>query len=101
MPLERFRVSPSKPRPQNPPLLKVGIKREGGLKQFPGAFVIPNLKIYERIGKARYPIKRKYGPAVPQLIGGEKIRAEVEVESIRVYQERLDHEIKRVLEADK
>lgn len=101
MPLERFRISPNKPRPTNPPVLRVGIKRDGGLKKFPGAFVIPNLKIYERVGKSRYPIKRIYGPAVPQLIGGEKIRAQVEIESIKVYEQRLDHEIKRVLEAGK
>lgn len=100
MPLERFKVSPSKPRPKNPPVLKVGVKKPG-LKDLPGAFVIPNLKIYERVGRPRKPIKRKFGPAVPQIVNGEKMRYEIQNESYRTYQKRLDHEIKRIMEADK
>lgn len=100
MPLEKFKISPSKPRPKNPPVLKVGVKKPG-LKDFKGAFVIPNLKIYERVGKPRYPIKRMYGPAVPQILNGEKMRYEIQNESYQTYHRRLDHEIKRVLEADK
>jgi hypothetical protein len=99
MPLEKFKVSPSKPRPKNPPILKVGVKRPE-LKEFSGAFVIPNLKVYKRVGPKRYPIKRIYGPAVPQIISGQKMRYEIQSESYKTYQRRLDHEIKRILEGN-
>jgi hypothetical protein len=101
LPLERFKVSPLRNIPKKPPVLRIGVKREGDLKAFKGAFVIPNLKIYERIGKKRYPIKRLYGPAIPQMVGSEKTRAEVQIESMNVYNKRFAHEIKRLQEGKK
>jgi len=98
LPIEAFKIRPNKPKPKKPPLIMVEIHR-GKPKLFPGAFVIPNLKVYERLGKERYPIKRIWGPAIPQLIGGKKIRVDVQIESQKTYEKRLDHEIKRVLAA--
>jgi hypothetical protein len=101
LPLERFKISPSKPKPKEHPVLKIGVKRDGGMKDFKGPFVIPNLKIYQRISKKRYRIKRIYGPAIPQLVASEKTRADIMIESEKTYKKRLEHEIKRVMEAGK
>jgi hypothetical protein len=102
IPLNHFRFSPGQPRPKNPPKLKVAVQKNG-MKTLNKAFVadINGPKIFEREGKKRLPIKRLYGPSVAQITGGAKTRAEIERESAKMYEKRLDHEIKRILEAKK
>jgi hypothetical protein len=102
IPLNYFKFSPGQPRPKNPPKLKLAVKKNG-MKTLNSAFVanINGPKIFERRGKKRLPIDRLYGPAVAQITGGAKTRAEIERESAEMYAKRLDHEIKRILEAKK
>ena len=100
MPLERFKYSPKKPRPKNPPTaLKIGVKK-GSTKDLLHAFVaeINGNKIMTRVGKSRLPIKRMYGPAVPQMVKNEEIRRYVERQAELLYKQRLTHEIKRIIE---
>jgi len=106
--LAAFKVSPKNPRPKKPPkIVKVAIKKEGGLKELLGAFVQkgtssgkPHVLIRE--SKDRYPIHIKYGPSVPEMIGknlnNRQFNMMVETKARETYQKRLDHEIKRVLE---
>lgn len=103
-----FKVSPKNPRHKNPPkVLKVAVKKEGGLKELLGAFVAKGVStgkphVLKRTSEERYPIHIKYGPSVPEMIGtnlknrGFKTLIEKKVQEI--YERRLDHEIKRVLE---
>jgi hypothetical protein len=102
IPLNYFKFSPGRPRPKNPPRLKVAVKRNG-MKTLDRAFVadINGNKIFERKGKKRLPIDRLYGPAVAQITGVERNRVAVEKESMKMYLKRLDHEIKRIQEAKK
>jgi hypothetical protein len=101
LPLDKFKVTPLKPRPKNPPILKVAVKK-GSVKELIHAFVadINGPKVFERVDKSRLPITRLMGPAIPSLLGGSKIRQLVEKESYAVYQKRLDHEIKRIQEGN-
>ncbi|MBP2655006.1 MAG: hypothetical protein H6Q73_2575 [Firmicutes bacterium] len=103
MPLDKFKFSPNQPRPKNPPAaLKVGAKKPG-MKELRHAFVanINGTKIFERTSKKRLPIKRLMGPPIPRMVGNQKTREVVERKSLETYEKRLDHEIKRVLEAGK
>lgn len=100
VPLDKYRYSPKNPRPGKPPkALKVAVKKDG-TKELLHAFVadINGNKIFEREGKSRLPIKRLFGPAIPQMVGNEEVRNFVEKEAIEMYEKRLDHEIKRVIE---
>jgi hypothetical protein len=100
IPLDKFKFSPKNPRPKKPPqALKVQVKKDG-YKNLLHAFVanIQGNKIFERAGKSRLPIKRLFGPAVPQMVDNADLRQFVEQEQVRIYENRLDHEIKRVLE---
>ncbi len=103
-----FKVSPKNPKPKKrPKMVKVAVKKEGGLKELLGAFVRSGTSsgkphVFMREGKERYPIHIKYGPSVPEMIGknlnnrGFKVLVEKRVQE--TYEKRLDHEIKRVLE---
>jgi hypothetical protein len=99
MPLDKFKFSPKNPSPKSPQTLKVAVKK-GGTKELLHAFVadINGSKIFERTGTARLPIQRLYGPAVPLMVGNVEVRRFVEQKAVALYKERLDHEIKRVIE---
>lgn len=103
IPLIKFKVSPANPRPSNPPkVLKVGVKK-GGLKELVGAFVanINGNKVFKRTSSSRLPIQQLYGPAVPQMMNSESVKEYVENEATKMYQQRLDHEIQRIMEGGK
>ena len=52
---------------------------------------------FQREGKERLPIKRLFGPAVPQLFGNDAIKGEIAAEAMKKYEERLRHEIGRLI----
>lgn len=99
IPLIKFNVKPSTPRHKKPPkVLKVQIKKDG-LKDLVGGFVadINGNKVFKRLYKSRLPIEQLFGPAVPQMLGTKDVRAYVEAEAAKVFDQRLDHEIQRIL----
>jgi hypothetical protein len=102
--LTHFKHSPRTPRPKNPPRegLKVSVTK-GKQTQFRHAFIADfyGLKIFQREGKSRLPIRKLVGPSVPQIVGGLKVRPRIESEAAKMYLKRLDHEIKRTLEGNK
>lgn len=103
-PLIKFKVSPAQPRPKNPPkALKAAVKKEGGLKSVLGAFVadINGNKVFRRKSKSRLPIGQLFGPAVPQMLGNNDVRSYIESEAAKTLENRIDHEISRVLEGVK
>lgn len=103
IPLDHFRYKPKQPRPKNPPkALQVQVKKTG-YKDLLHAFVadINGPKIWQRVGKSRLPIRRLMGPAVPQMLGQENVRAKVLEKALGTYKKRLDHEINRILEVGK
>ncbi|MDR7869201.1 MAG: phage tail protein [Sporomusaceae bacterium] len=100
--LSQFRVSPLRVGKPLPKMLRVAVKKDGGLKDLPGAFLARGkssgkLHVLARVEKTRYPIHVKYGPSVPEMIGVEKIKPYVEAKARDVLQVRLDHEISRLL----
>lgn len=100
IPLIKFKVNPSSPRPRNPPkVLKVAVKK-GSLKELVGAFVanINGDKVFRRTSSSRLPIEQLFGPAIPQMLGVASTREYVENEADNSFEQRLDHEIKRIME---
>lgn len=106
--LIHFKVSPKIPRHKKPPkILKVAVKKDGGLKELLNAFVAKGtssgkLHVFSRISTDRYPIQIKYGPSVPEMIGQNlskrKYKSFIDNKVMDTYQKRLEHEIKRLLD---
>lgn len=98
IPLIKFKVSPPNPRPSTHPVLKVGVKK-GGLKTLVGAFVadVNGNKVFKRTSSSRLPIQQLFGPAVPQMMNNDSVKDYIEQEATKMYQQRLDHEIERIL----
>lgn len=96
-----FRVTPSKPQPAKRPVLRVTVSRDHGQRPYKGAFLIPlrsgSTKAFRRDGKDRLPIKPVYGPSIPTLVGGERVRTVVQDRMTEVVLKRLDHEVNREL----
>jgi hypothetical protein len=106
--LTAFKVSPKKPMPKKPPkVVKVAVKKEGGLKELLGTFVQAGTSsgkphVLQRATPKRYPIHIKYGPSVPEMIGANLSKRQfkrfVEDKVKETYERRLDHEIARIIE---
>ena len=98
-PLDRFKVSPKTVQPKRKKPIKVAVKKTG-LKEVLGAFVadINGVKVFERTSKNRLPIRRLFGPSVPQMLENEQIRKKINEEGQATFNKRLDHEINRILE---
>lgn len=93
--LSKFKVNTGKP------VLKVAVKKEGGLKPLPGAFQAKvgggHKGVFERVGSSRLPIEGKYGPAIPSILGSKSVSEHIEDLAMGKVYERLDHEIGRIL----
>lgn len=99
IPLDKFKVSPKTVNPRRKTPIKIGVKKSG-LKKVMDAFVADanGIKVFQRTGKERLPIKRLFGPSVPQMLGNEKIKKSIEKEGQETFQKRLDQNIKNILE---
>lgn len=54
--------------------------------------------IYERLGIDRFPVKELFGPATPQMMySNEEVLDDMEARMVEVYEQRIDHEIMRIL----
>ncbi len=99
IPLDKFKVSPKTVNPKRKSQIKIGVKKDG-LKIVMGAFVadINGKKVFQRESKSRLPINRLFGPSVPQMLGNEEIKTEIERQGQETFNNRLEHEINRILE---
>ncbi|MEF3312617.1 phage tail protein [Paenibacillus sp. GYB004] len=110
--LDKFKVRPLEPRHSKPPKsLKVQVRKEGGAKKLVGAFVasVSGNKVFQREKGSQHkkgrsgrwtelPIKRLFGPPVPEMLDRRSIREFVEQEAAQTFDKNLEHEIKRALE---
>ena len=54
--------------------------------------------IFERVGLDRFPVKELFGPSTPQMMySNEDVLDSMEERMSEVYEQRIDHEIMRVL----
>lgn len=110
VPLYKFKVSPKTPvrvtgrGRRSPSVYKAAVKKAGGYKPLDGSpkafvtgFKTGHSGVFERKSSSRLPIKELYGPAVPQMLKSEDVFPEIEKRTNEVLQNRLEHEISRLL----
>lgn len=95
--LFKFKVTPTTPKRQ---LVTASVKR--ARKSLPHAFVAQmkngHIGVFERAKKSRYPIKQLYSVSAPQMAGNEEVLESAMERASIVFDERLDHEIGRLLD---
>lgn len=95
--LFKFRVTPTSPRKQ---LVTASVKRAS--KSLPNAFVQQmrngTIGVFERVGKSKYPIRQLYSVSAPQMAGNEEVLEGAMERASIVFDERLSHEIGRLLD---
>lgn len=77
------------------------VTRGGGKETLDRAFKAhmgQHIGIYERVGESRNPVKELYGPSTPQMMySNEAVTDAVEEKMAETYEERIDHEMIRLL----
>ncbi|MDD4599625.1 hypothetical protein SDC9_04143 [bioreactor metagenome] len=76
------------------------VKRSGGgviPKTFIAKLASGHVGVFRREGNKRFPITQHYGPSVAQMVGNPSVSRYVEAGAIRRVNDRLDHEINRIL----
>ena len=76
----------------------VSVKRGGG-GVLAHAFVanIGKIGVYERLTTRRFPVEQKYGPSTAHMMENETVESKMEQQVVTVFNERIEHEITRVL----
>ena len=101
VPLDQYKVKPKTIRSgSKQPKRKVAVSKGKAPSLVPGAFMaeINGPKLFQRVGKARLPISRLMGPAIPQLVDNEDVLSAVDKVVMATYEKRIDHEIGRILD---
>lgn len=103
MGLDKFKVSPKTVNPKRKSQLKISVRKDRGAKTIGGAFNanIAGVKVMKRTGKKRLPIDRLFGPSVPQMAKNEEVSLAAGRRGGVVFEERLRHEIGRLIERGK
>ena len=100
IPLIKYNVAPQKATYGKTPV-KAAVKRDESQVEFAEAFTaqIPNghIGIYERKNDSSYPIKQLYGPSVPRMADNAVVLKMVEGRVNEVINNRMEHEIDRIL----
>lgn len=96
--LDKFKISPKTINPKRKTPIKIGVKK-GTMARVMGAFVadINGPKAFERTSSSRLPIKRLFGPSVPQMLDNKKVSETVRKQGRETFDKRLEHEIERIL----
>lgn len=98
IPLYKFNATPKSPGTKQK--VRAGVMQGGGAV-FEHAFIArmgnDHTGIFERLGKPRFPIEEKMGLSARQMIENEKILDKLTDEAQEKVNERLEHEIYRIL----
>lgn len=102
IPLIRFRVSPIRPPQQKGKkiaerrVVVAGVKF-GTAEPFPYSFIAKvgneHVGVFSRVGNTSLPIKQKYGPAIPQMLGNEAVLKYIEEQAKGRLERELRHQI--------
>jgi len=103
VPLAKFRMTPKKPDPRRKkPIVARVMRGSGGpIKHaFVARMKSGHVGVFWRVGKKRLPLEQRFGPSVPEMLNSPSTIAWVERKANEKLDERLDHEMKRVLEGN-
>lgn len=76
------------------------VKRNGGAATLQHAFTASmygRTGVYERVGAPRFPVEQKYGPSTGHMMQNEQVVEKMEQTILSTYEQRIDHEVLRVL----
>lgn len=97
-PLYKFSVTPKKPGTGKQ--VTASVMKNGGTT-FEDAFVAEmksgHMGVFERSGRKRLPVEEIMGLSAAQMVGNAAVIEELEKEAQKVVDERLSHEIDRIL----
>lgn len=98
IPLYKFKVTPKAPGIKKQ--VTAAVKKGGGTA-FEHAFIAQmksgHIGVFERETSKRFPIEEKMGLAMAQMVGNQSVIAELEKEAQKTVDERVTHEIDRLL----
>jgi len=87
-------------RPGRDGRLVTKVKRANAAKVLRHAFkarINGRAGVFERIGAPRIPTRELYGPATPQMMSNENLLARIDAKVAATYEQRIEHEIDRIL----
>ena len=94
----KIKVSPKQPGSKK--LVHAAVKKGGGAV-FESAFIAAmksgHIGVFEREGKKRLPVSEFMGLSAAQMVGEETVSTQVQEEAQKLVNERLEHEIDRLL----
>lgn len=102
IPLIDFRTNPKKVPIKKPKaLLQAGVLRSSGLSPIKNAFVqrlkSGKVTVLQRTTGRAYPVKMAYGLSIPQMVGSREIGKQTEDRAVEILDNRIQHEIDRLL----
>ena len=78
--------------------VNVTVKRgEGGTLAHAWVANMGGINIYERLGKSRFPVEKKYGPSAAHMMMEETVQESMSKAVAETFNSRIDHEITRIL----
>lgn len=97
-PLMKFDVTPKFPDAMP---VRARVLKGSGRKPIQSGFVTRTnngfVNVFTRVGQRRYPIKSRYGPSIPQMIGHEEPLEDITQRAQEILDKRLEHELSRLL----
>jgi hypothetical protein len=81
-------------------LMYAKVKRESGggtLRHVFTANLGGRLAAYERVGRDRFPLSKKFGPSTAHMMQNEDVVKEMDKTIAETYDKRIEHEITRIL----
>jgi len=99
-PLMKFDVTPSFPG-----MMQVRARvKKGGRKPIQNGFVTRtgngHVNVFTRSGSSRLPIQGRYGPSIAQMMGKDEVVENIEQHVQTKLDERLEHELDRLLRGE-
>lgn len=76
------------------------VKRGNAAQALDHAFARPvfgEAGVFERKTSRRFPVRQLYGPAIPQMLNNDEVKEMVEDVVVTTFEQRMEHEILRVL----
>lgn len=100
IPLYKFKVTPTKPATGKQ--VRAAVKKGGSGTPFEDAFIAEmnsngHTGVFERVGRSRFPTEEKMGLSAAQMVGNEEIIDSLEEEAQELVNERIIHEMNRIL----
>ena len=99
IPLYKFKVTPTKAATGKQ--VKAAVKKGGSGTPFEDAFIAEmnsgHTGVFERTGRKRLPVEEKMGLSAAQMVGNEDIIDGLEQEAQDLVNERIIHEMNRIL----